>query len=333
VEAHRVLVLESTGAITSRVTPGLERGFEVQRLAPHAKLTDVIRRTSPALVLIELVEVTPELVRAVEAVMAECPARLLFLAETPELVHAANELRLVGALDALLLPKAEAKDALAQLVHTLVASVRVPVLHHSKGRRRRTSSKVGVARYGSPVVAIASSLGGPKALEILLRAIPKGFNAPVLICQHITPGFSDDLARWLSAETGLVVREGSDGLSLVKGEIVVAPAHVHMRVTPAGVIELDDAAPVGGFRPSCDVLLSSVAQAAGTRAVGVILTGMGADGARGLLEIRLRGGHTIAQDQKSCVVFGMPKEAIALGGAEVVLPLDEIAGQLVRWIR
>jgi two-component system chemotaxis response regulator CheB len=119
----------------------------------------------------------------------------------------------------------------------------------------------------------------------------------------------------------------------VKGEIVVAPAHVHMRVTPAGVIELDDAAPVGGFRPSCDVLLSSVAQAAGTRAVGVILTGMGADGARGLLEIRLRGGHTIAQDQKSCVVFGMPKEAIALGGAEVVLPLDEIAGQLVRWIR
>ncbi len=324
--------METTGAITSRVTGGLGHGFEVQLLGPRAKLADAVRTASPALVLIELTEVTTDLIRAVETVMADCPARLVFLAETAELVHAADSLRLVGALDALVLPKADAREALDALRHTLVASVRVPVVHHARGRRRKAAARPAPGRSAGPVVAIASSLGGPKALETLLRAIPKDFAAPVLICQHITPGFSDDLARWLSAETGLSVREGTDGLPLVKGQIIVAPAHVHMRVTAGGVLRLDDEAPVGGFRPSCDVLLTSVAQAAGARAVGVILTGMGADGARGLLEIRLRGGRTIAQDQQSCVVFGMPKEAIALGGAEKVLPLDEIAAQLVRWV-
>ncbi|MFZ5445757.1 MAG: CheB methylesterase domain-containing protein, partial [Myxococcota bacterium] len=189
-----------------------------------------------------------------------------------------------------------------------------------------------VVRPAFFVVAVASSLGGPRALAELLRDLPDDFPAPVVLCQHITPGFSDDLARWLEAETGHRVHEATDGQRLVKSECFLAPSHLHMLVQPSGVLRLDDGAPVGGFKPSCDLLLKSVAQSFSSRAVGVVLTGMGRDGAQGLKAIREAGGHTIAQDEATSVVFGMPGAAVALGAAERVLPLDEIGDQLVRWV-
>lgn len=103
-------------------------------------------------------------------------------------------------------------------------------------------------------------------------------------------------------------------------------------MTPGGTLKLDDGPEVGGFKPACDVLLKSVAQAFGARAVGVVLTGMGKDGAKGLKEIRARGGRTVAQDEASCVVFGMPKEAIVAGAVEKLMPLAQIAAQLARWV-
>src|SRR5439155_17874471 len=133
-------------------------------------------------------------------------------------------------------------------------------------------------------------------------------------------------------ETRHDVVEADDRMELKTPRVYVAPSDTHLLVEPDGTLNLDPSPAVGGFRPSCDVLLKSAATSYGDRAIGVILTGMGRDGARGIKEIRSRGGHTIAQDQASCVVFGMPGEAIALGGAEHVLPLDQIAGQLVKWV-
>lgn len=112
----------------------------------------------------------------------------------------------------------------------------------------------------------------------------------------------------------------------------IAPANRHLVVLASGLLRCEDSAPVGGFRPSCDVLLRTAAEVFGSRAIGVVLTGMGRDGARGLLEVKEHGGHTVAQDEASCAVFGMPREAIALGAAELVLPLAEIGGQLSRWV-
>jgi two-component system chemotaxis response regulator CheB len=206
------------------------------------------------------------------------------------------------------------------------------VVRHPRGRKRRTSAGLPMVRPEYSVVAIAASLGGPKALAEVLADLPTDFPAPVVICQHITPGFSDDLARWLAQETGHRVHEAEDGQRLVKSEFFIAPSHLHLIVNPSGIMRLDDNAPIGGFKPSCDLLLRSVAQSFAKRAVGVVLTGMGRDGAKGLDEIRKAGGHTIAQDRASSVVFGMPGEAVSIGAAELVLPLDEIGRQLARWV-
>jgi two-component system chemotaxis response regulator CheB len=130
----------------------------------------------------------------------------------------------------------------------------------------------------------------------------------------------------------LRVVEANDGEEMVPGTVYIARSGSHLMVRPKGVLSLDPGPPVRGFRPSCDVLLTSAAETFGTRTLGVILTGMGRDGARGLKEIRERGGRTIAQDKATCVVYGMPKEAVRLGAAEEVLPLDRIAPMLVQWV-
>lgn len=273
-----------------------------------------------------------ELSRAVELVMAETPVPMLLLASGQSPRQAAMALLTAGALDVLPMPTEFDAAALASLEKTLTLLATVKVVKHPRGRKKRASARLPSVRFELPVVAIASSLGGPKALSALLSLLPRTFGAPVCVCQHITPGFSDDLARWLAVETGHQVVEATDGARLERGVVYVAPSEVHFTVISSGTVKLERGAPIEGFLPSCNVLLKSVAHAISTRAIGVVLTGMGRDGARGLKEIRLRGGHTIAQDEASSVVWGMPKEAIALGGAELVLPLDRIAGQLVEWV-
>ncbi len=162
--------------------------------------------------------------------------------------------------------------------------------------------------------------------------IPPGFRAPIAVCQHISDGFTGGLASWLASETSRPVLEAEDGQWLVPGAVFVAPSRAHLLVTSDGKVRLDDGPPLAGFRPSCDALLQSAARAFERQAIGVVLTGMGRDGARGLKEIRDRGGHTIAQHESSCVVYGMPQEAVELGAAEAVLPLEQIAPALIRWV-
>jgi two-component system, chemotaxis family, protein-glutamate methylesterase/glutaminase len=183
-----------------------------------------------------------------------------------------------------------------------------------------------------PLVAIAASLGGPKALSVLLRRMPRDFPAPICICQHISDGFTVGLAQWLGSESALRVVEASDGEEMRPGTVYIARSGGHLKVRPRGVLSLESSPPVRGFRPSCDVLLTSAAETFGPRTLGVVLTGMGRDGARGLKEIRERGGRTIAQNKDSCVVYGMPKEAVRLGAAQEVLPLEEIGPTLVQWV-
>lgn len=297
-----------------------------------ARLLDVVRDREPGVVLVEMAEPSTEIRRAIEAVMAERPVPMLLVVGHASQRQAALGLLAAGALDVVELPPRLDSAALEGLRRQIALLAKVSVVKHPRGRRRKTASQVTALRPSYPVVAVAASLGGPRALAELLGGVPRSFGAPIVVCQHLTPGFSDDLARWLEAETGLRVHEAVDGQPLVKGEVFIAPAHRHMLVTPIGALKLDDGPPVGGFKPACDVLLKSVALAFGARAIGVVLTGMGRDGANGLKEIRARGGRTVAQDEASCVVFGMPKEAIAAGAVERVVPLGQIAALLARWV-
>lgn len=325
----RVLVVDQLGETALRLEPVFRRDFEVVHGAAHvAKALELIKTHDPEFLVIDVQGPDPETRRLVERVMSDRPRPIVLIANTPFARQAAFSLLEAGALEVMSLPeKLEPADVRKRL--KLLASV--SVVRHPRGKKRRSSSLI-TAVPAFPIVAIACSLGGPKALAVVLSALPKQLRAPIVICQHITPGFSDDLAVWLQAETGHRVHEAEHGQRLVRGEFFIAPAGRHMQVRGDGSVRLDDSAPVGGFKPSCDVLLKSVALEFADRAIGVVLTGMGRDGAKGLKDIRNAGGHTIAQDAATSVVFGMPGEAVALGAAEVVLPLDEVAPQLVRWL-
>jgi two-component system chemotaxis response regulator CheB len=182
------------------------------------------------------------------------------------------------------------------------------------------------------VVAIGASTGGTEALVEVLARLPADC-PPVLIVQHLPALFTAPLVARLDSRTVLKVREAADGDLILPGHVLVAPGDRHLEVARIGdkyVARLNSGPPVNRHRPSVDVLFDSCAREVGARAVGVVLTGMGADGAKGLLNLRRRGARTLVQDEATSVVFGMPKEAIALGAAETVLPLERIAAAIVR---
>lgn len=326
-----VLLVDSHGATARRVESlfGGELTLVCQPTPPALAL-ELVKTHDPSLVVIDVAADSADVVKLVERIMSDQPRPIALLVGSPAAKQIAFTLLDAGALEIISLPETIDIPALRKQL-LLLASVRV--VRHPRGRKRRTSASIPAVRPDFSVVAIASSLGGPRALAVLLADLPTGLRAPVVICQHITAGFSDDLAHWLQAETGHRVHEAADGQRLVKGEFFIAPADRHMLVQPSGVVRLDDGAAVGGFKPSCDLLLRSVAQNFGAKAIGVVLTGMGRDGAKGLKDIREAGGHTIAQDEASSVVFGMPGEAVKLGAAEHVLPLDEVGDQLVKWLQ
>jgi two-component system chemotaxis response regulator CheB len=182
------------------------------------------------------------------------------------------------------------------------------------------------------VLAIGASTGGTRAVEQMLAALPPDTPGTV-ITQHMPAGFTETFAERLDRVCAMEVREARDGDQIVPGLALVAPGGRHLLVQRSGAryaARIKDGPPVHHQRPSVDVLFGSVARAAGRNAVGVILTGMGADGARGLLEMREAGARTLAQDEASCVVFGMPKAAIEMDAAERVVPLDAMAGAVTR---
>ena len=181
------------------------------------------------------------------------------------------------------------------------------------------------------VIAIGASTGGVEALRSVLTPLPSTM-PPILITQHMPAGFTRSFAQRLDATCEVRVKEGEDGEPLQSGHAYIAPGGMHLTLARKGSglqTRLSAEPPVNRHRPSVDVLFRSVAGASGERSIGVMLSGMGADGAEAMLELRRRGARNLAQDEASCVVFGMPKQAIALGGVHEVLPLDSIARRLV----
>ena len=182
------------------------------------------------------------------------------------------------------------------------------------------------------IVAVGSSTGGPAALHKLLGAMPADFPVPIVIVQHISFGFVQGLADWLNDACPLKVKVAQVGERVQPGTVYLAPDNHHMLVDRLNRIALNPAEPVGGHRPAVTALFQSVAQSYGPAAIAVIMTGMGADGAVGMRSLYEAGAVTIAQDEASCVVFGMPKEAIALGAVQQIVPLDQIAQTLTSLI-
>lgn len=290
---------------------------------------DVVRSQSPDVLLVDLTSL--DALHAIERIMAERPTAILAL--DPGVLSREEAFRALtlGALDVVGRTAAPGPEFWQSTARRLTMLAQVRVVRHVQGKLKRLAAQDG-PDVPFPLVAIAASLGGPKAISQVLRVIPRKFPAPVAICQHISQGFTEGLAHWLSTETALRVQEATHEQVMEPGSAYIAPSGAHMLVRSDGRLVLDNRPPVRGFRPSCDLLLSSASEAFGRRCIGVILTGMGKDGARGLKEIRERGGRTIAQNAETCVVYGMPREAVQMGAAEEILALDRIGPTLLEWV-
>lgn len=190
-----------------------------------------------------------------------------------------------------------------------------------------------LAQTTERIVAIGTSTGGTQALEVILRSLPRQCSGMVIV-QHMPEKFTAAFAERLDGVCQIEVKEAVDGDRILKGRALIAPGGRHMLVKRSGAqyfVEVVDGPPVNRHRPSVDVLFRSAAKIAGKNALGIIMTGMGADGALGLKEMRDAGARTVAQDEASCVVFGMPKEAFKLGAVEEMVGLDGLAGEILRW--
>jgi two-component system chemotaxis response regulator CheB len=308
---------------------GEDPGFEVVASARDgAEAARLVRTLRPDVVTMDLQMPEADGFSGIARIMAETPTPILVLTSLPARAVTFKALSL-GALDLLEKPQPDAD--LEEYGQTLRSRLRllagVRVIRHPLGLRRERGA--GPPRGLRPsVVAVGASLGGPRALAALLRALPGDFPAPIAVVQHIADGFTEGLAAWLDQECALRVAVARDGEVLEPGTVRMAPAGHHLLVGPTRTRLSDDPA-VEGFRPSVTSLFRSASEAHGPRACGVLLTGMGRDGADGLVALRRAGGHAIVQDEATSAIFGMPRAAIEAGAADRVLALEEIPRALL----
>jgi two-component system chemotaxis response regulator CheB len=293
---------------------------------------------------IEMPELTG--LEALPVLVKSTPARIVMLSsiDDPDTTYQALSL---GASDFIVKPRQGVARSLTELSELVIKKIKTayridPVKHVAASEMpderstpvRRESGTLG-GQGPDRVVAVAASTGGPPALERLFSGLGPGLPCTYLVVQHLPSGFSASLAKRLAKASGIEFVEASSGMLLRNDRGYIAPHGAHMVIEPGASprVRLEDAPPLHGVRPAADPLFESVARTFGERAVGVVLTGMGSDGALGLKAIKQRGGLTIAQDEATSVVWGMPKAALQAGAVSKVVPLDKIPAEIRRSVR
>ena len=298
---------------------GEEALAQIERRRPDALILDVVMPGMDGLQVLKEIRRRDTLLPVV-----------MFSSKTSASAQTTIQALTLGASDCVFKPSAA--DSAAVVAERLLPRVKTLAIAAAKRKpQRRAARRPPQAAPGLPadspvqIVTIGSSTGGPAALERLLGELPANLPVPILITQHMPKTFTSYLAQQLDKGCALKVREGVDGAKIAPGEVWIAPGGRHMEIARGGVIRLNDAPPVNACRPAVDVTFRSAAATYGSGVLAAVLTGMGTDGAAGAAAIKQRGGKTIAQDEESSVVWGMPRAVVEAGAADVVLPLDDIA--------
>jgi two-component system chemotaxis response regulator CheB len=274
---------------------------------------------------------------ALQRIMAECPTPVLLLSSlTGEGADVTLRGLDLGALDFVDKSSVEGHMNLLALADELLEKVRGLARAHRRQppagpAQASTALQPEISRPRADLVVIGTSTGGPAALQTVIPSLPADLPVPVLVVQHMPIGFTRSLAERLDQRSDLVVREARDGEPLLPGRVLIAPAGRHLkvhRVQGEARVHLDYEPLDALHRPSVDVCMQSAARAYGAALLGVVLTGMGADGVEGLRAIRASGGRTLAESEETCVIFGMPKAAIEAGVVHRVATLDRIADEI-----
>lgn len=354
----KVLVVDDSAFVRKNISLLLELdpGIKVVGTASNGKegvtKTKVLR---PDVVTMDVIMPVMNGLSAVRRIMKEAPTPIVMVSSTTgkgarETIEALNS----GAVDYVTLSSGSSFTTMAQKRRELVEKIRIAFTSNvdtvattdtvrQKFRKivEQLSPKTGTVRahpqmktpaQPASLVAIASSTGGPAALQSILSPFPADFPAGIVLVQHMLSGFTSALTDSLSKRARITVKIAEEGEQIKPGTALLAPEKVHLMVNKAGGkywIRLEADPSASSHIPSADTLFCSIAKACGPEACGVILTGMGQDGAMGLKEMRDSGSYTIAQDEKTSVIFGMPKRAIELGSVERVLPIQKIAEEIL----
>lgn len=338
----RVLVVEDSLTVRKRLVEVLESdpGLEVVAEAPDGKRAiELCQSLRPDVMTLDMMMPLLTGVPVTEYVMAYCPTPILIVSASTNRgeLFKTYEALAAGALD--VLEKPTASTIPEEWARTFIATVklisRIKVITHPRGRmthKHPALDAIDLAPRFLPsqprVVAIGASTGGPAAILAILRELPASFPLPVLIVIHLSRPFAAAMAEWLDGQSAIRVRYAKDGEALPKSGIILAPPGQHLLVR-GGQLRLTDDPERHSCRPSVDVLFESLAREVGPGCIACLLTGMGKDGAQGLLAARQAGAVTLAQNEASSVVFGMPGEAIRMGAAQRALSIEEFAPALV----
>lgn len=334
-KAIRILLVEDSPVFADVVREVLGDEFDMELVGlahDGAEAIAMCATLKPDIVLMDLQLPNIDGLEATQRIMADSPTPILVVTADPfrDGVDLSFRALSAGALDLVAKPDAFPwpNDHRRDFLRKIRLLAQVPVVRHMRGVNSTPSKRPKPPRRTTSelaAIAVVASTGGPRALARMLSGVPTDASLPpILVVQHIIRGFSSHLVSWLDRVTPLRVVEASHGESVVDNTVYVAPADAHLELRPDGRLSLTPGAPVDGHCPSGDMLLESVARAAGPRSVGMILSGMGSDGAAGCAAVRHAGGATLAQDRATCVVYGMPQSAIDLELIDDVVAVDDM---------
>ena len=343
-ERIRVLVVDDSALMRKLIPAILARDSSIEVVGTAmdgAFALKKIEELKPDVVTLDLEMPRMDGMETLRLIMGRAPMPvILFSTHSKEGGYATFKALALGAVDFVTKPKDAAAGRLEEIADQLIAKIKVA--KRAAGRKLPpaiVADDLPIRKKGNRaalpprrVIAIGISTGGPNALQFVLSQIPADFQSTIVIVQHMPEGFTEMFAKRLDECCALEVHEARSGDLLIAGRVLICPGNRHMMVRrmPRGdMAVLSDGPPVNGHRPSADVLFHSVAQEFGLTAVGVLMTGMGDDGAEGLGAIKAAGGMTIAQSEDTCVVSGMPRAAILKGYANKIIPLDGLATFLV----
>jgi two-component system chemotaxis response regulator CheB len=344
-----VLVVDDSAVVRQALTNLLGGRFDVDTAADPIIARRRMEKRRPAVIVLDLHMPRIDGLTFLREIMREDPVPVVICSTAATRgSEAAMRALEEGAVDVILKPQIGLREFFEESAMRLTDTVnaaasarvtrrlpRLPVTpRHSADAVLKRTVHIPAAG-GDTIVAIGASTGGTEALRIIIESLPADAPGTVVV-QHMPEGFTAAFAKRLDSLAAVEVKEAADGDTIQRGRVLIAPGDRHLLLRRSGngyFVNTVQGPLVSRHRPSVDVLFRSVAQAAGANAIGILLTGMGDDGASGLAELHATGATTIAQDEATCVVFGMPKEAILRGAAGHVLPLGSMAGAIIRFAR
>ncbi len=343
----RVMIVDDSAVVRQVMTAVLSKDPEIKVIAVASDpimAQEKMAAEWPDVIVLDVEMPRMDGITFLKKIMAEHPTPVVICSTLTEKGAATTMQALAaGAVCYVTKPKLGLKDFITESGAELIRSVKMAAQSRPRkfiapaAAESAAASKAAggdaLSQTTDKVVAIGTSTGGTQALEVVLMALPR-VSPGIVIVQHMPEKFTAMFADRLNSICAIEVREAKNGDRVMAGRALIAPGGLHMRLNRSGAyyhVDVIDGPPVNRHKPAVDVLFKSVAQIAGANAMGVIMTGMGDDGARGMRDMHDAGARTVAQDEATCVVFGMPKEAIKLNAVDVEMPLQNIAGEILRF--